>query len=394
MALDITILSDMPKFAGNPRAGERSFVPEIDPRTFLRSIENYFMQHNITNNDKKLSILFSLIDKSKGDALNFINCYIGKKIPFNEIRTDFLNMYPSFKFTDFKHAAQALLATKLIKQDMFVSMTNLEMSSGAAAEAYVNNEALTKGRFDAKSLIPNSIPPPGSPASDASDDDGAPQIDPLFLIDVIQNYTIHLFAATQADNKIYEQIANCGPELSSTRIMGKVVRATKKHKISCQKKPENTNEIAFQARQVTGPQTDQKSVARQTFNTTTDQSYNKAVVTCFRCKQPGHVKRECPACAFCLKTGHRAKDCRTRLAQAKGKYCRNCQIKDSHSTNECFSKNARPKQQQYRTTQANVHVAQSDDVDDSWDPTNADDEDWDPNSEDQGEAGVAEPEQY
>ena len=72
MALNqLTILQDMPLFQRNPRPSEPRFVPDIDARTtFLRSVEIYFDQHNITFDEKKMQIVFSLIDKSRGDLSN------------------------------------------------------------------------------------------------------------------------------------------------------------------------------------------------------------------------------------------------------------------------------------------------------------------------------------
>ena len=61
----ITVLQDIPKFTGNPKIGEPKFVPEIDARTFLRTLENHFSNEGITSDEKKLQIFFSLIDKKK-----------------------------------------------------------------------------------------------------------------------------------------------------------------------------------------------------------------------------------------------------------------------------------------------------------------------------------------
>ena len=99
-----TILSELPKFTGNPTLGEPSFKSEVDARTFLRSLENYFLNNEITDDAKKVSVLYSLIDKREGDAIRFITCYQGQKVTFDELKRDFLEMYPSFTVTDFRSA--------------------------------------------------------------------------------------------------------------------------------------------------------------------------------------------------------------------------------------------------------------------------------------------------
>ena len=64
----ITILNGLPKFTGNPKPGEAPFKPEIDARTFMRTVENHFENNDVNEDDKKIQILFSSIDKTKGDA--------------------------------------------------------------------------------------------------------------------------------------------------------------------------------------------------------------------------------------------------------------------------------------------------------------------------------------
>ena len=53
MALNQLILQDMLLFQGNLRSSEPRFIPDIDARTFLRSVEIYFDQHNIISDEKK-----------------------------------------------------------------------------------------------------------------------------------------------------------------------------------------------------------------------------------------------------------------------------------------------------------------------------------------------------
>ena len=54
----ITVLNGLPIFSGNPEPGESTFTSDIDARTFLRSLENYFENTNVTDDNKKIQIMF------------------------------------------------------------------------------------------------------------------------------------------------------------------------------------------------------------------------------------------------------------------------------------------------------------------------------------------------
>ena len=328
MALQtLMVLQDLPKFAGNPKQGDVPFKSEIDARTFLRSVENYFLQNQITTDEKKLQVLFSLIDKKRGDAIRLITCYAGKNVPFEEVKAEFLSMYPSFKVTEFKHAAQTLLDTNLSAQNMFCGMTSLEIASRAAAEAYLNYEPLTKGKFGHNTKLSNAtavgtsaIPPPPPPPSSTTDD--------ITLLNVLQNYTMHLFVATQVSNKVYEKVSSLGPTTSSTRFMAETVKTFEKYKLlsaSKTKRPEKNAEVIWRAN-------------KQQPTSTTTAKYERPEVKCYNCDKMGHMKKDCKTCSYCKKYGHIARECKKRLAEAKGKFCNNCKMHDSHSTKDCRKK--------------------------------------------------------
>ena len=141
MATDqITVLNGLPKFIGNPKPGEAPFKPDIDARTFLRSLENHFGNTNVTDDNKKIQIMFSLINKTKGDAIRCMSCYTDKTtLSFATLKTQFLCMYPSFNNKVFRPAAKPLLETNLTLNNMFCGITILKNASRAVAEAYVNN---------------------------------------------------------------------------------------------------------------------------------------------------------------------------------------------------------------------------------------------------------------
>ena len=73
----------------------------------------------------------------------------------------------------------------------------------------------------------------------------------------------------------------------------------------------------------------------------TNEQRVKTSTWCFRCGDEGHMKKDCLKCTYCLKTGHSGKNCRRRIRDAKGKYCENCKLSDSHNTYECRKRDKR-----------------------------------------------------
>ena len=104
------------------------------------------------------------------------------------------------------------------------------------------------------------------------------------------------------------------------------------------------------------------------------------------CGKTGHVKKDCLTCSFCKKFGHQAKVCRTRLAQAKGKFCEYCNLKDSHDTSECYDKKAQNKQKS-EAKQNNVRMVQTNNYEDNSDDNGS--SNWSPNIIDEEEEYTA-----
>ena len=358
----ITVLNGLPVFSGNPKPGETTFTSDVDARTFLRSLENHFDNNNVTDdNNKKIQILFSMIHKTKGDAIRFMSCYTDRpNLTFEGLKTRLLLSYPSFKHTEFKPAARALLATKLTPTTMFCGMTMLENSSRAAAEAYVNNIKLTKNNFDAKTIL--SPPAAGrtnnaavsisvaAEATEPSTSRPPPVIPPssvipsILLTETLQNCAMHLFLATQTHTKVYEKLIGEGPEKCNTLLMSHTIEAFEKFKMThAVKKEEKKEEAIWKVEQSpTQNRYARKSMpqprgTREPRDTWTPNG-GKNLTQCYNCKQNGHIRKDCKMCSFCKKYGHTAKGCAERIAKSKGKYCHECSLADSHNTDECYRK--------------------------------------------------------
>jgi len=392
MALSqITVLSELPRFSGNPKPGEPHFKMETDARNFMRALENYFANNNIVSDEKKLTTLFSQIDPKRGDAMNFRNCYAGKVVSFAAVKRNLLNMYPSFKATEFQHAAKALLETDL-KTNMFCGMTSLETLSLAAAEAYLKHTPLTKNNFSETTVVKparstiGTQPTTATPSSTATQSTAAQspaqtvqtpaqtvatsatatvataaqtamsaesQARPILLLDVLQNFLMHVVMATQLTNKVYTQVSTNGPELLSTDVMSETVRAVEKYKLTHpNKKPaRSSSDVVWQTSNRPGHSGRSNQRTAQPFKTKTPQKSDsttqsrlqptnnrssKSELKCYNCNGKGHTRKECRTCSYCKTYGHTAKKCSERMAAAKGKYCHECKLSDSHNTNECF----------------------------------------------------------
>lgn len=113
------------------------------------------------------------------------------------MKTEFLSMNPSFQTTEFRHAAKAVLNTKLTASNIFCGMTALENTSRAVAEAYIKNNKLTKGDFHENTELPSTVPPTNptstataGPSTTASATAAVQAQRRIKLVDLLQNYTM------------------------------------------------------------------------------------------------------------------------------------------------------------------------------------------------------------
>ena len=310
-------------------------------------------------------------------------------MPFAQVREQFLSMYPSFRTTDFPHAAKSLLETSLTPTNMFCGMTALENASRAVTEAYLTHTALTHGDFGMDTLLPGppvqpNIPP--APSAPSSSQITAVTPSPrIQLVELLQNYTMHLFVSAQTHTKVYEKLHAIGPRNSSTQFMADAVKTVEKHKLLYPtKKLERSDDVIWKVEQrverndvtprqaASTPQSRSQPQYSRPAPKNNDKARTGRDAGCFNCGKSGHFRRDCKICSFCQIYGHTAKQCAERIAQAKGKYCRECKISDSHNTKECYKNKSTTVKNDVRMATTNEGNSQEVNEEDAWTSPNWD----------------------
>lgn len=138
------------------------------------------------------------------------------------------------------------------------------------------------------------------------------------------------FSAQVSENVYNKHLANIGPATTNTEFMARVMSMEKRRAMTQQKKVP-TNETLWKT--AANPEKGTKYKTQR--NPARDAPSAGPEGACFNCGEDGHYRRDCPKCTYCKKGGHRVRNCRKRIDDAKGKYCKHCKIKDSHNTSEC-----------------------------------------------------------
>ena len=353
----IAFLAELPKFSGNPRPDETKRYG-VDVRTFFRSLDNYFLQNNITDDNKKITTVLSLIDKEKGNALGLTNNFAGRVFTYHQMRQDIIKAYPNFSATDFIHAARSVIDLNLKKYDIFTGMSKLECHSRALVESYLSNPANTRLGLTLDTAIE---PIPGCPR--------------ITIAELMQNLIMHVVTCTQLEEESYDRIANISSAVPSTSLMAEAVNSEERRQSRLKKKPranERPNEVIWAVHGSDTPAAPERpayplykregSKRRSQPPPARESQGSPREITCYTCGKRGHFSRDCRErsntcsrcgdnrhstrecrasnleCDYCNAKGHNARACRKRAAQAKnkGKHCTRCGKRDSHVAKDCY----------------------------------------------------------
>ena len=371
----ITVVQNLPRFTGNKKPTDINYTPGTDVRTFFRTMENHFLQHGVTRDDQKVQIVSAHISKDCGDAISLMNCYAGRQISYNTLRTQFLKMYPCFATTNFKHSAKTILSDDINHPTLFQGMTRLEVQSRATIEAYLQQPDVAEKISQTTKLavrvhnVPIAPPPPPAENGENLAHQGQPLVEQIIegelLYDVLQHFVMHLLMASQLNDKVFDKLNKCGPGTLSTDIMATVVHEDAKlcllekdKKIkTIPARNEYNQDAIFQInnepehvlyttkeRKVNGNMGQSGQSTAQIRPTINQNNYKpnngrkEKTPYCFRCGSKVHWTKYCNVptyCTFCQINGHNTQVCRKRLEHVKGLYCQNCQLSESHSTENC-----------------------------------------------------------
>ena len=348
----------------------------------MRTVENCFIANGITSDERKIQIVYSLIDKKKGTSLSIVGCYVSRKVLFQRFKKEFLGYFLSLKVTEFKHATEALTNIKLSAENMTCDITNMKALSRATVETYLRNQALTKNKFDESSELPVF-------EDDENEENDEP---PIIILDLLQNFLLHVLMASQLNPKIYEKVQNMGPDTPSTGLISDTVKAQEAYNQKKGNKTKIKSEVIWKvdnkrpavAKIPNPPQAQQFSK-----NNIKSPEYNKPVPKpnyaknkmCYTCGSESHLKKECNRCqacgnikkdpahpreyeikyCICLRTNHRVDTCKLSRRAAPGKYFHYCRAAGSRTYSECRRRSNAQHHVKATTDDNDVHHTQQDD---------------------------------
>ena len=86
----LVVLNEIPCFKGRPMAHDvEGFKYGPDLKTFLRTLQNHFLQQDIKDDAEKLQLLYSRVDKTSGDAITLLNnLYVGRHVKYDDVEKE------------------------------------------------------------------------------------------------------------------------------------------------------------------------------------------------------------------------------------------------------------------------------------------------------------------
>ena len=409
------VVTGLPQFSGFPRPNETFFKSEVTAKFFIEALENYFDSHEMINEEAKMSLFYNMIDHTKGDALTLIPCFKGAKLKtFSEIKDQFLAFYDSGKQTEFQPAAKQYMKINL-QHDTKENLTRLNNITKNIAEAYLSSKHYLGEDYNINNtIIINELI--NHPPAEIRYNIGAKG--PIKLVSVLQNLLMHTVIAANTHKGVAEYLREFGPDIPSTKLMTyanksindnpspeneKIIEknedtvwkaTTQNNNNSTQSTPRDSSRYRpgtprDNSRYIQSTPNNSRytqGIPRDNYRYTHPNRYPQTPRTqyredrspiCSNCNRTGHVKRECRCCTYCKRAGHTARLCETRKRIAKGKFCSNCKIHDSHDTSECYrgARNSRVNNPRNVRILREYPDDEKTSSDDDWSPNNYDDRD-------------------
>ena len=237
----VTILNDLPKFKGNARKQDIAFQPGIPLKTFLRTLQNYFVQNNIDEDNEKIRILFAQVDKTQGNAIDFLNVFAGIAITYEELEKALIKMYPNVQRTNLKYAAKTVLEDKIDTPSYFSGMTRLQTNAREPVEAYLTTEAMGKIGIN----VVNCETWKAEATSEGKT---------ISIADLLHNFIVHIVTAIQLTPKLFKHVKKITPDRPNIDVMTTVVKEAEEAAVGlaleCRKAEKKASDVVFEVKKM------------------------------------------------------------------------------------------------------------------------------------------------
>ena len=185
---NLIILGELPMFKGNPLQKEKhNFKPGCNVRTFLRYLDNYFLQHGIVDNASKLRVLYSRIHPESGDAGLLMAMYTDSHdLEYDQVQRELLCAYPNPELAEVQFTSRKLKALDISDPGFVIALSRLEGLTKVYVETLLTSDVANNLNLNMDTRIPSTRdggppePPPAAPQAPApgAPPPGAPGVPP------------------------------------------------------------------------------------------------------------------------------------------------------------------------------------------------------------------------
>ena len=294
------LLSKLPTFGGGKRRIEKTKEQEL--QIFLRAMDSYIAQCNITSDERKKDLLINQINREEGGAISFVGV-INNRSTYEECKRDLREMYGISEGVLFQKMAGEI--QQILKKGMRLDDTTIcKLGENAInmIESFING--------------PNMRDFNVSPEQKISTKNGRC----FRIIDLISAIFMHFFIAPWLSEVQYKTIAEVTPDNHMQRMTANIINTVRGMNGSETFKIEEDN------------------------NNETLYTIDTKTLKCTFCGKIGHTEENCRMklfCGRCSRRGHLTKDCRSKNGyknnkrQKNKKYCQDCK-REGHLKEECF----------------------------------------------------------